>query len=208
MMSSLANTTTNSTRTKFTYVAFLFILDHTFKRWQKNSPSQPNTTAESSGIFCSSFQPNSGYPYPIQSNARAAIDEAWAWLSFFFSFFFFLAYVKSSHHALVRLLFSFGRLNSAICVCNLIHNDFLNSLDLDLWTCGNHDFLLFYFSLDSCLLYKYLHLGSTWSDVCIYPAFVSLFTYTIIPLDRNPGLLFLFPSFLLGAQLSGGLIGC
>lgn len=40
------------------------------------------------------------------------------------------------------------------------------------------------------------YLGLNWSDVCIYPAFVSLFTYTIfILLDRNAGLLFLFPSF-------------
>lgn len=61
----------------------------------------------------------------------------------------------------------------------------------------------FFFFFPSGFLFTFhctnTYLGSTWSDVCIYPAFVSLFTYTIILLDRNPGLLFLFPSFLLGA---------
>lgn len=74
-----------------------------------------------------------------------------------------------------------------------MHNDFLDCLDLDLWACGKHDFLFFGFLFTLHCTNTYL--GSTWSDVCIYPAFVSLFTYTIILLDRNPGLLFLFPFF-------------
>lgn len=33
-----------------------------------------------------------------------------------------------------------------LCVCNFMHNDFLDSLNLDLWACVKHAFL-FFFSL-------------------------------------------------------------
>lgn len=113
-------------------------------------------------------------------------------------FVFFPACVKSSHHTpLYAYCFLLGG-SIQLYVCNLMHNDFLDSLDLDLWACGKHDFLFFsgfLFTLHCINIY----LGSTWSDVCICPALASLFTYTILLWDRNPGLLFLFPSFLLGA---------
>ena len=111
-----------------------------------------------------------------------------------------------SSHALVRLLFSFWRLNPAICVCNLTHNDFLDSLDLVLWACGKHDFLFLWFSVYSSL-YQYLpRVELVWRlhlPCLCFP----LYIYHFYPIGSQCWSFISFSFLLLGLRLPRNLIG-
>lgn len=79
-------------------------------------------------------------------------------------------------------------------VCNLMHDAFLDSLD---WISGPATSMNFYFPGFLFTLHcTNTYLGSTGSDVCIYPAFVSLFTYTIYPIGSQSWSFVSFPLLL------------